>query len=65
MYGDYDNWTYNYRKEVLMLEKLKTIVLGIGVSSLFVEKCGCGYKKYKRSVWASLIVVGLLLIWLL
>ena len=65
MYGDYENWTYNYRKESLMLDKLKNIALGIGVSSLFVERCGCGYKKYKRSVWASLIVVGLLLIWLL
>jgi len=62
MYGDYDNWTYNCRKEELMLDKLKTIVLGIGVSRLFIEKCGCGYKKYKRPVWIALAFVGLFLI---
>ncbi len=61
MYGDYDNWTYNYRKEELMLDKLKLIAHKLGVSSLFVERCGCGYRKYKRAVWASLLVLGLIL----
>jgi len=61
MYGDYDNWTYNYRKEELMLNKLKLIANKLGVSSLFVERCGCGYRKYKRAVWASLIVLGVIL----
>ena len=53
MYGDYENWTYNYRKEELMLDKLKLIAQKLGVSSLFIERCGCGYTKYKRTVWAS------------
>jgi hypothetical protein len=62
MYGDYENWTYNYRKEVLMLEKFKNIAQRLGVSSLFFGTCACGHRTYKRSVWASLIVIGLLLI---
>jgi len=33
-------------------------------SSLFFEKCGCGYKKPKASVWASLLVLGLFLYFL-
>jgi hypothetical protein len=61
MYGDYENWTYNYRKEELMLDKLKLIAHKLGVSSLFIERCGCGYTKYKRAVWASLLVLGLIL----
>tara|TARA_R110002020_G_scaffold135920_1_gene303386 strand:- start:409 stop:603 length:195 start_codon:yes stop_codon:yes gene_type:complete len=61
MYGDYENWTYNYRKEELMLDKLKLIVQKLGVSSLFIERCGCGYIKYKRAVWASLLVLGVIL----
>jgi len=31
-------------------------------SSLFYDKCGCGYKKPKPFLWASLLVLGLLLI---
>ena len=33
-------------------------------SSMFFEKCGCGYKKPKASVWASLLVLGLFLYFL-
>lgn len=30
-------------------------------SSMFLDKCGCGYKKPKPSLWASLAVLGAIL----
>jgi len=41
-----------------MLQKLKEIAHKWTYSSLFFEKCGCGYKKPKPSLWASLAVLG-------
>lgn len=33
-------------------------------SAMFFEKCGCGYKKPKASLWASLLVLGAILFFL-
>ena len=44
-----------------MLEKLKNIAHKWTESSLFWIKCGCGFKRPKVALWASLAVLGLIL----
>ena len=44
-----------------MLKKLKNIAHKWTESSLFWFKCGCGFKRPKVALWASLAVLGLIL----
>ena len=55
MYGDYENWTYNYRKEKLMLNKIKD-KLQVHLNKLFYA-CACGKKTIKTNMWLILIGV--------
>jgi hypothetical protein len=44
-----------------MLDKLKEIAHKFTSSKMFFSECGCGFKKPKAILWASLGVVGLIL----
>lgn len=44
-----------------MLQKLKDIAHKWPYSKVLYDQCGCGYKKPKIAVWASLAVLGVIL----
>lgn len=53
-----------YKISSLISKITKFIPFKSPYSAMFFEKCGCGYKKPKASLWASLLVLGAILFFL-